>query len=226
MTALDELVSEHPWWDLAELILWVGTRDFIAWHAHLSDEKRWEKGLDKLRKRCPDDLLLFEWSHQVECAVRAGKLEITYIDGVPRKVEAHELAYLRIGGWHEIGKEPCVVTLHSGPYLYWDAGRLYNARIKAADIVAAFPMETPAIAAPKVGPDGGRPSSMYAIEVELDRWIAGGIKLVLERMQRYAPRGLAPKVVWRSRSRIGTTAAQRQLRSKRRCPRSSIKRSR
>jgi hypothetical protein len=55
--------------------------------------------------------------------------------------------------------------------------------------VAAFPMETPAIAAPKVGPDGGRPSSMYAIEVELDRWIAGGIKLVLERMQRYAPRG-------------------------------------
>jgi len=43
-------------------------------------------------------------------------------------------------------------------------------------------------AAPKVvGPDGGRPSSMTAIETELDRWIAGGIKLIPERMQYYAP---------------------------------------
>ena len=43
-------------------------------------------------------------------------------------------------------------------------------------------------AAPKVvGPDGGRPSSMVVIEAELDRWIAGGIKLILERMQYHAP---------------------------------------
>jgi hypothetical protein len=46
----------------------------------------------------------------------------------------------------------------------------------------------PKNAAPKVvGPDGGRPSSMVVIEAELDRWIAGGIKLILERMQYYAP---------------------------------------
>jgi hypothetical protein len=48
-------------------------------------------------------------------------------------------------------------------------------------------METPAIAALKVGPDGGRPSLMSAIEAELDQWIAGGIQVVLERMQRHAP---------------------------------------
>jgi hypothetical protein len=42
-------------------------------------------------------------------------------------------------------------------------------------------------AVPKVGPRGGRPSSMAAIEAELDRWIAGGSKLILERMRHWAP---------------------------------------
>ena len=45
-------------------------------------------------------------------------------------------------------------------------------------------------AAPKVvGPEGGRPSSMAAIETELDRWIAGETRLILEQMQHLAPRG-------------------------------------
>jgi hypothetical protein len=44
--------------------------------------------------------------------------------------------------------------------------------------------------APKVvGPKGGPPSSMSAIEAELDRWIAGRTGLILERMQRWAPMG-------------------------------------
>jgi hypothetical protein len=42
-------------------------------------------------------------------------------------------------------------------------------------------------AAPKVGPTGGRPSSMKSIETELDRWIDGGAQLVLQEMRRWEP---------------------------------------
>jgi hypothetical protein len=58
-------------------------------------------------------------------------------------------------------------------------------------------------AARKVGPDGGRPSAMDAIEEELDTWIVGGTKRVLEEMRRWAPRSNDQ----RSKERLGAALA-------------------
>jgi hypothetical protein len=73
----------------------------------------------------------------------------------------------------------------------WEENRLWrDVRVERESLIS-WVQEldmAPKNAAPKVvGPKGGRPSSMTVIETELDRWIAGGIKLILERMQYYAP---------------------------------------
>jgi hypothetical protein len=186
MSALQELVHQHPWWDLVEFILWVGTRDpeIIARRAHLSNERRWERGLDELRKRAakksPDEP---SWWIPARRALLAGELEVTYFASEgPRKIETHEFPYL----------EFMPETSSNGPHLYWkNAGlldRLDAARVKATSIVTAFPMETSAIAPLKVGPDGGRPSDMLVVEATLDHWIEGGPNQIRAEIQRWTPK--------------------------------------
>jgi hypothetical protein len=179
MSALDELVNKYPWWDLAEFILWVGTRDpeIIARSRAFSDKRRLERVLDELGKRPA-----YNWWRSARHVILAGELEVIYstIEDGPRKVEPHEFPYL----------EFMLELKGGGPYLYRKnailySGRLNAALVKATSIVTAFPPETPAIAV--VGSRGGPPSAMPAIEAELDRWIAGGTPLVLSRMQHWAP---------------------------------------
>ena len=150
MTALEELVSEHPWWDLAQLILWIGTRARSRW------------ATEELKRRTEEERL--QWSVQAERVLRVGKLEVTYLRGdTPRKVEAHEFPYLRIQYWRT-----------DVPLLRWDTpfgGELSGELIRAADIVRAFPpQEAPADAAPRRRTSAGQKARypQYA-----RNWISG-----------------------------------------------------
>jgi hypothetical protein len=59
-------------------------------------------------------------------------------------------------------------------------------------------------AAPKVGPKGGRPSSMDAIKTELDEWIAGEKPRLLRELDRWAPSSRKDDY---SKARIGRALA-------------------
>src|SRR5262249_35455946 len=122
------------------------------------------------------------WWLEARSVLLAGKMQVTYFASEgPRIIEPHQFPYLEF-----------ILDLQGGPYLYWknpgalSRDRLHGVRVKAVDVVAAFPMQTPALAARKVGPDGGRPSSMPAIEAKLDRLIAGGTKVILEFIRQWA----------------------------------------
>ena len=61
MSAIDELVSEYPWWSLAQLIFWIGTRTYTPeteeLNKRLTEEERWQ------------------WSYQAEQVLHAGRIE-------------------------------------------------------------------------------------------------------------------------------------------------------
>jgi hypothetical protein len=192
MSAVEELVHKHPWWDLAELILWVGTRDpmtIARGRTIFDDEQRWERTLDELRKGAA-----YDWWVSARQVILAGGLEVTYVaDGGPRKIEAHEaphLEFMFVLLQSSSSDDPFLYW--NGPYLcwkndLWGPSRLNNALVKAADIVKAFPpQEPPALAAPQKG-QRGPASSMPAIRKELEKWIEGGHKRIVEELKRWTP---------------------------------------